>query len=99
VVIDKTQAQQAYAQKQIIEIAGVGLGCTAIQRHVLETIPFTRRGQACNDWYFAVDCQYHDFVQRCDMGLVCGHMTTDPSPRILWPDISDMETMQRIEYL
>jgi hypothetical protein len=99
VVIDKEKARQYFTEQSIEPVCGVGMGCTAIKRDVLEKIPFLRRGQACNDWYFAVDAQFEGYKQVCDYGLVCGHMTLDPTPRIIWPDVKDMSTMQRIDYL
>lgn len=99
IVKDKLRAQKAFDRKAIILVNGLGFGCTALKRHVVETIPFERRGRACNDWYFAADCQRKGFNQMCDMGLVCGHMTVHPSPRIIYPSTDDMHTMQRIEYM
>ena len=26
-------------------------------------------------------------MQKCDTGVICGHIETDTIPRILWPDI------------
>lgn len=81
----------------IRSVAGVGLGCTIIAREVLERLEFRRDGQACCDWYLALDAQRAGYVQHCDLGLVCGHFTVTPSPRILWPDPDD-DDMFRIEY-
>lgn len=83
---------------KVIDVAGVGLGFTGIWRHVLEAIPFQRRGPACNDWYLAVDAQKIGFVQQADTSIVCGHMTTEPTPRILWPDPSE-ERFCRVELI
>jgi hypothetical protein len=84
---------------QIIPVKGVGLGCTAIRREVLEGIDFRRGGPACNDWYLAVDGEKAGYQQRCDLGLVCGHMTMEPSPRIVWPAADDPQHLYRIEFL
>lgn len=81
-----------------IPVAGVGLGCTAIKRDVVHGINFRRGGPACNDWYLALDAQRAGLVQRCDLGLVCGHMTMEPSPRALWPD-PDAPDLYRVEML
>lgn len=80
------------------QVVGVGMGCTAIKRHALEAIPFERRGLACNDWYFAVDALKAGYKQVCDFGLVCGHYSDKPTPRILWPDPDDPDLF-RMEYL
>lgn len=91
-------ARQAFREQRVVDVIGVGMGCTAIQRHVLQAISFSRQGQHCNDWYLATDAQDYGYISRCDMGLVCGHITMNPSPRIIYPDIQD-ETYQRIDYL
>ncbi len=82
----------------VIEVAGVGLGVTAIQRRVLETVRFERRGAGANDWYLALDAKTRGFIQRCDLGLVCGHMSLTPSPRIYWPDPTQPDLV-RTEFL
>jgi hypothetical protein len=84
--MDRDRAREAFVQGDVVDVVGVGLGCTAIKRGVLEVIPFERRGQACCDWYFAIDARERGFVQRCDLGLVCGHYSLEPSPVILYPD-------------
>jgi len=99
IVKDKPRAKRTFESRSLVSVRGLGFGCTAIKRNVLEAIPFERRGKACNDWYFAVDCQANGFTQMTDMGLVCGHMTVEPSPRVIYPDTGDMDTMQRIDYL
>lgn len=81
------QAAARAAWGSVIDVAGLGLGCTAIRREVLEAISFQKRGVACADWYLAVDAQARGFVQRCDLGLVCGHMILSPSVHVLWPDV------------
>lgn len=74
---------------QVIEVKGVGNGCTLIHRHVLEALKFNwSPGEfGCCDWHLALDCQRLGFVQKCDLGLVCGHIAEDPIHRILWPDV------------
>ena len=73
---------------QVIDVEGVGNGCTLIRRHVLEAVEFKwSPGEfGCCDWHLALDCQRLGFVQKCDLGLVCGHIAVDPVHRILWPD-------------
>lgn len=77
-------------------VAGVGLGFTAIRRKVLEAIPFTRRGPASNDWYFALDAQKIGYTQVCNLAVRCGHFSFTPSPRIIYPDIN-AENFVRID--
>jgi len=93
---DEELARAAWGR--VIDVAGVGMGCTVIRREVLERFQFQRRGLACNDWYLAVDAQAAGLIQRCDCGLVCGHISLEPSPRVLWPDPDDPDLF-RVEYL
>jgi hypothetical protein len=72
---------------QVVDVAGVGLGCTLIRRQVLTGINF-RIGdnpKVANDWYFALDCQESGFSQRAHLGVVCGHQSYKPWPQIIWP--------------
>lgn len=86
---------------KVVNVAGVGLGCTLIRRDVLEILEFRlypedyqfpdspnlRPRQAfCCDWLFALDCQELGFVQKAHLGVVCGHQAYKPWPQILWPD-------------
>ncbi len=87
---------------QAIETSGVGLGCTLIWRRVLESIPFRcdLPTEHANDWEFALDVKAKGFVQKHDLGTVCGHLSYDVEndPVIYWPD-PDRETMYRVEHL
>ena len=98
---DKVAAKAAWGK--VIDVAGIGMGCTLIHRHVLEALPFRTHEKACCDWALALDAQERGYSQKCDLGVVCGHMTThNPSsiagsipwvlgatdqPRIIWPDL------------
>jgi hypothetical protein len=62
---------------QVIDCAGLGSFCTLIKRRVLEAAPFERRGVHAVDWYTACDAQRLGFTQRCDTGLLCGHVTDE----------------------
>ena len=94
---DRINARAAWGN--VVETQGVGLGCTLIWRHVLEKIEFRRPDDSAvaNDWYFALDCMQHGFVQKHDFGVVCGHIISPPSPKILWPD-PDADRLYRIEF-
>lgn len=86
------------AWNQVIDVQGIGQGCTLIKRHVLEAAPFRHlKGTSC-DWSLALDAKTHGFTQRADCGLICGHMTIVPSPLVYWPDANE-ETLYRIEAL
>lgn len=89
-------AREAWGK--VIDVAGVGLGCTAIDRATFESLPFRRGGVACNDWYLALDAQRANLKQICDTSIICGHASMEPSPRIIWPD-PDAPHMARIEFL
>ena len=70
----------------VTDTAGVGLGCTLIQREVLEAIPFRVADKwIANDWYFALDVAEKGFTQAHDCGVVCGHID---NYRVLWPDVA-----------
>ena len=75
----------------VIDVAGVGTFCTLIQRRVMEALAFRLDASlpVCCDWWLAVDCQRYDFTQRADLGVVCGHITPDPTPRVIWPDAKE----------
>jgi hypothetical protein len=82
------EAQRLAQADAVIEVAGVGLGCTLIDRATVATLPFRCPygiGGA-NDWYFALDCQQAGLRQVAVLGARCGHITPEPSLRILWPD-------------
>jgi hypothetical protein len=84
----KKLAADAGMRKQIwgevVESQGIGLGCTLINRQVLEQIPFRCPDPEVScDWYFAYDCQRTGFTQAHDCGVVCGHIDGDAT---YWPD-------------
>ena len=91
-------AKEAWGK--VIDVEGVGNGCTLIQRHVMEAVEFNwSLGEfGCCDWHLSLDCQRLGFTQKCDMGLICGHIATDPVYRIIWPDVN-ANGMYRTELL
>jgi hypothetical protein len=94
---DREQAQRHIYAGSVIKVEGLGFGCTLIQRHVLESIPFRidpAYGGACNDTFFAWDCKQAHYTQVCDLSVVCGHRIDDR--RVIWPDGSAPE-LYRIE--
>jgi len=74
----------ARAWGKVVPCAGLGFGCTLIQRHVLERFPMrTEIGGGDADTCLARDAKKAGLVQQADLGLVCGHIDTDDT--VLWP--------------
>lgn len=99
--IRKDEAAAKAAWGTVIDVAGVGTGCTLIKREVLEALPFRTdemNPDVHHDWVFAHDLQQHGFKQKCDMSVVCGHISMKPLPRIIWPD-PDAPRLYRNEFL
>ena len=82
----------------VVETQGVGMGCTLIWRHVLEDVEFRiEPGGAANDWYFSLDLMARGYKQAHDLGVVCGHIASNPA-RVLWPD-PDADALYSVEYI
>jgi hypothetical protein len=101
---DASTLVQAHELGAWLAVAGVGFGCTLIRRDVLEAIPFRLpddydRGGASTDWMFAMDCQTAGVSQICHTGVVCGHLSMEPSPRVIWPDVRDGLPTHRYELI
>lgn len=84
--VEPERVERLASEDAVIRVAGVGLGCTLIRRHVIEKIAFRIGGPAANDWYFAMDCGEAGLDQRCHLGVKVGHISTTPSLRVIWPD-------------
>lgn len=89
------RAQQEWGE--VVDVDGIGLGCTLIQRRALEVARFRADGlihadgnRSYNDWYAAEDWRAAGMTQRCDTSVVCGHIhPTDEEgkdrPSVIWP--------------
>lgn len=83
---DEPDAARA-AWGTIIDVAGVGLGCTLIRRDALRHLNLRHSQYAACDWYLAVDAQAAGLTQRANLAIVCGHCTYKPWPQIIWPSL------------
>jgi len=71
-------------QGAIVDCNGLGLGCTLIQRHVLERFPFrTETGGGDVDTCLANDAAAAGLTQKAHLGVLCGHR--DSLTSVLWP--------------
>jgi hypothetical protein len=81
-------AQELATKDTVLDVVGVGLGCTLIDRATIEAVPFRCPVGAggANDWYFAIDLQTAGVRQVAHLGVRCGHISSTPSLRVIWPD-------------
>lgn len=82
---------------EVVEVDGIGFGCTLIRRQVLERLEFRATGllhadgqRSYNDWYFGQDARAAGFRQVCDTSVLCGHVHPTGldgagAPVVLWP--------------
>ena len=75
---------EAALAQGIVKCSGSGLGCTLIQRRVLEAVPFRFRdkGPHC-DWPWTEEVYRAGFSMMADTGVLAGHKM--PDGRVLWP--------------
>lgn len=92
---DPEAARRAWGQ--VIDVVGHGHAICFIHRHVLERINFRTRQPHLRapDWYWSFDCQELGFVQKMDLGCICGHIDTNPL-RIYWP-AADAASLYEVE--
>lgn len=71
----KPKKLQGLVKQGVIEVSGIGFGCTLIRRNVLEQIVFRHRDSDKNgtDYCFAEDCLRADIRQLAHFGVQCGH--------------------------
>ena len=82
----RNSATVSRAWGNVVQTQGVGLGCTLIHRHVIESIPFRREPNhpCADDWFFALDCIKAGYKLAHDCGCIVGHILDDGN-RIVWP--------------
>lgn len=71
----RSRLRGALARGPVIEVSGVGFGCTLIRREVLKRVPF--REDHGTDLAFAQDCLRAGIRQVADLRVVCGHWDED----------------------
>lgn len=72
----------------VVDVNGVGFGCTLVRREVLERVPFRPEDWSTSDVTFAADCRAADVRQVAHFGVLCGHIHNGVA---LWP-LRDVET-------
>lgn len=80
---------------KVIEVKGVGQGCTLIHRRVLEKFAMRSSPIRGCDHCLALDAQQFSFRQHCDLSVVCGHIN---GQTVIWPDPAS-DTLYRIDPL
>jgi len=70
---------------QVIEVTGLGFGCTLIRRPVLEAVEFHLDDEQVPDSMLAREAIRQGWTQRCDLNVVCGHVQRPMW--VLWPDL------------
>lgn len=82
-----------------VDVAGIGMGCTLIRRHVLKNLRFELfdgfENMMCDDWAFSWCAQIAEYRQVCDLGCVCGHYIADGLA--IYPDPAE-EKLYRTVY-
>lgn len=93
---DAERATAWLREGAVVQMRGVGMGCTLIRRAVLEAVPFRLdQGRAAPDWWLAYDARKRGFGQATHFGVVCGHVLTSPSLTALWPDATAPDYVRR----
>lgn len=72
-------------REKIVEVAGVGFGCTLFRRDALEAVPFEPGSARSHvpDVKFAETCLIKGIKQVCRFDVICGHI--EPDGNVLWP--------------
>jgi hypothetical protein len=89
---DPTEARRLWGR--VVRCEGVGMGCTLIRRHALESLPFRDNGVVHCDWMLGMDAAAAGLSQAAHLGVICGHIRD--RERAVWPDPTT-ETLSREE--
>lgn len=95
---DEPHTAAGFAQAgAVVDVAGVGNGCTLIDLRVFDRLAFRvrKRDRTAQDWHFAIDCQRAAIKQVAHFGVLCGHV--DHRWGVIWPDPHG-DTMQKRLY-
>lgn len=95
---DEPHTAAGLAQRgAVIDVAGVGNGCTLIDLRVFDRLSFRvkRRARVAQDWHFAEDCQKAGIRQAGHFGVLCGHV--DKRWGVIYPDPQG-DTIRRTLY-
>ncbi len=90
---DPEQAREWWGTVQ--DVTGWGFGCTLIHRYVLELVDWT--SGVLPDEALARLCNLQGVPQKCDLGVVVGHIQHKEA-LVLWPD-PDADDLVRLEGL
>lgn len=93
---DEAHTAAEYAKREaVIDVAGVGCGCTLIDLQVFDQLHW-HVGETdiiAQDWHFAVDCQRSGIRQRAHFGVLCGHVVGD---QVVWPEPAGNTVMREM---
>jgi hypothetical protein len=81
--INPALAKHHFNEGAIIDVDGIGFGCTLVSKSVLEKVnfridynkPHQSGVPSYSDFYFSLDCEECGFTSRMHLGCRCGHLS------------------------